>query len=128
MGKAKQVIIGNSAAALSAVKAIRRFDSSCPVTMISADNCLAYSPVLLPYYISGKIGREGLLVVGADFYERNRVELILGNEVVDVDTKNQRVQLKDGSILEYDNPSAVVLRGNRIFEPDWKMVSGLTGT
>jgi len=103
MGKAKQVIIGNSAAALSAVKAIRRFDSSCPVTMISADNCLAYSPVLLPYYISGKIGREGLLVVGADFYERNRVELILGNEVVDVDTKNQRVQLKDGSILEYDN-------------------------
>jgi hypothetical protein len=26
------------------------------------------------------------------------------------------------SILEYDNPSAIVLRGNRIFEPEWKIV------
>jgi hypothetical protein len=26
------------------------------------------------------------------------------------------------SILEYDNPSAIILRGNRIFEPDWKTV------
>jgi nitrite reductase (NADH) large subunit len=103
MGKARQVIIGNSAAALSAVKGIRRFDSSCPVTMISADNCLAYSPVLLPYYIGGKIGRDGLFVVGADFYQRNGVKLILGNEVVNVDTKKQMVQLKDGSLLEYDN-------------------------
>ena len=103
MGKARQVIIGNSAAALGAVKAIRRFDGSCPVTMISADNCLAYSPVLLPYYIAGKIGRDGLFVVNADFYKRNRVKLILGNEVVNVDTKDQKVHLNDGSVLEYDN-------------------------
>jgi len=26
------------------------------------------------------------------------------------------------SILEYDNPPAIVLRGNRIFEPEWKTV------
>jgi hypothetical protein len=26
------------------------------------------------------------------------------------------------TILEYDNPSAIVLRGNRIFEPEWKTV------
>jgi hypothetical protein len=26
------------------------------------------------------------------------------------------------SILEYDNPSAIILRGSRIFEPEWKQV------
>jgi Stage II sporulation protein E (SpoIIE) len=26
------------------------------------------------------------------------------------------------SVLEYDNPSAIILRGNQVIEPDWKMV------
>jgi hypothetical protein len=40
----KQVIIGNSAVGLSAISAIRSIDSSCPITVISAGNCVAYSP------------------------------------------------------------------------------------
>jgi NAD(P)H-nitrite reductase large subunit len=103
MGKTRQVIIGNSAAALNAVKAIRRCDASCPVTVISAENCLAYSPVLLPYYLSGKINREGLFIAGKDFYKRNAVELVLGKEVIHVDTMNRSVLLKDESTVEYDN-------------------------
>ena len=103
MGKTRQVIIGNSAAALNAVKAIRRYDTSCPVTVISAENCLAYSPVLLPYYLSGKINRDGLFIAGRDFYKRNAVELILGKEVIHVDIINQSVLLRDGSTVEYDN-------------------------
>lgn len=103
MGKKRQVIIGNSAAALSAIKAIRRCDKSCPVTVISRENCLAYSPVLLPYYLSGKINRDGLFIAGKNFYERNAVELMLGKEVIHVDTINQSVLLRDESIVEYDN-------------------------
>lgn len=103
MGITRQVIIGNSAAAINAVKAIRRCDIVCPVTLISAENCLAYSPVLLPYYLSGKIKREGLFVVDQDFYKRNGVELIPGKEAIYVDTVNQKVLLKDESAVEYDN-------------------------
>lgn len=103
MGKTRQVIIGNSAAGLNAVKAIRRFDTSCQVTVISVENCLAYSPVLLPYYISGKIKRNEIIIADRSFYKQNAIELRLGKEAISVDSKNQRVLCKDESIVEYDN-------------------------
>ena len=99
----RQVIIGNSAAGLSAIKAIRQVDLSCPITLISAENYIAYSPVLLTYYLKGNISREDLFVVDSDFYELNRVITKFGSEAVAVDPFKQTVHLKDRAKVEYDN-------------------------
>lgn len=99
----KQVIIGNSAAGLSAISAIRSIDSSCPITVISAENCMAYSPVLLTYYIAQKIGRDDLFITDDRFYREHNVKTIFGNRAVGIDPAQQMVYLEDDTKLEYDN-------------------------
>ena len=99
----KHLILGNSAAALSAVKAIRENDSMSNITLVSAENHYAYSPVLLPYYVSKKIKRSALFLADERFYQQNNVELILGNPATRVDPQNQQVTLTNDGILEYDN-------------------------
>lgn len=103
MGSTRQVIVGNSAAGLSAVKAIREVDDSCPITLISMENCGSYSPVLLTYYLKGKIPREDLFIVGRNFYDMNRIKTMLGCEVTGLNPLQQIVRLKNGEEVEYDN-------------------------
>jgi len=103
MERKKQLIIGNSAAGLSAISAIRHIDSSCPITLVSAENCMAYSPVLLTYYIAQKIGRDELFIADARFYREHSVKTILGNRAIGLDTAQQAVYLEDDTRLEYDN-------------------------
>ena len=99
----RHLIIGNSAAALNAVKAIRENDSTSSITLVSAENHYAYSPVLLPYYVSKKIDRAALFLADQNFYQRNGAELALGNPATRVDPQNQQVTLANDDILEYDN-------------------------
>jgi nitrite reductase (NADH) large subunit len=99
----RQLIIGNSAAALNAVKAIRENNSADPITLVSAEKHYAYSPVLLPYYVSKKIKRSALFLAGQNFYQQNGVEVILGNPATKVDPQIQQVHLASNDILEYDN-------------------------
>ncbi len=99
----RNVIIGNSAAALTATKAIRSKDAQCSITLISAEKHYAYSPVLLTYYLSKKISREGTFLVSRDFYNDNEVDLVLGNRATKVDPDKQIVYLADGKKIGYDN-------------------------
>ena len=103
MGLTKQVIVGNSAAGLNALQAIREVDNSCPITLISIEDCWGYSPVLLTYYLKGIIPRENLFFVNHNYYEENRVETKLGCEVIGVNPSRQVVFLKDGEAVKYDN-------------------------
>ena len=99
----RHLIIGNSAAALNAVKAIRENDPDSPITMVSAEPHYAYSPVLLTYYVAQKIKRPALFLTNQRFYEHNGVSLILGNRATRVDPRNREVHLANNEILEYDN-------------------------
>ena len=99
----KQVIIGNSAAGLNAVKSIRKRDRSCPITLISAEKCNAYSPVLLTYYISNKIPRENLFIVDENFYRNYNVTTIFGQRAIEIDRSKQVVYLENGNNVQYDN-------------------------
>ena len=103
MEREKQVILGNSAASLSAISAIRSSGSSCPITVVSAENCRAYSPVLITYYISQKIGRDDLFITDDRFYRERNVKTIFGNRAVGIDPSKQTVYLEDDTKLEYDN-------------------------
>jgi NAD(P)H-nitrite reductase large subunit len=99
----RQVIIGNSAAGLSAIKAIREIDSCCPITLISAESCNAYSPVLITYYLKGRISKEDMFITDSDFYKMNGVETMFGSRAVEVDPLRQMVYLENGGRVGYDN-------------------------
>jgi len=88
-------IIGNSAAGLSAIKAIRKMGDRSPIVLISGEACNAYSPVLTPYYISGQIKRSGLFVVDEEFYRKFNVQTLFGRKAVAIDTAKRLVHLND---------------------------------
>ncbi|NIO04739.1 MAG: FAD-dependent oxidoreductase [Proteobacteria bacterium] len=96
-------IIGNSAAGLSAVKAIRKTGDPGRIVLISAENCNAYSPVLTTYYIGGEIHRSHLFLVDDSFYRDFDVHRVFGRRAVEIDPISRVVYLDQGSKAGYDN-------------------------
>jgi len=103
VGKTRQVIIGNSAAGLSAIKGIRKVDRVCPIILISVESCNAYSPVLTTYYLKGRISKEDFFIVDSDFYRSQGIKTVFGRKVIEVDPLEQKVRLDNGIDIMYDN-------------------------
>ena len=75
------LIIGNSAAAIQAVKGIRSINDECDITLVSKERCDSYAPILTTYIISGKVHKDNIRLVDNDFYIRNRVQVKYGTNV-----------------------------------------------
>ncbi|MCX6373621.1 MAG: FAD-dependent oxidoreductase [Actinobacteria bacterium] len=116
------VIIGSSAAGLSALEAFRRRDNSSPVTVVSAEAGRPYSRVLLPYYLRGRILHEGLFIRPEDCYERLDARTVFGEFVERVDAEEREVILRDGRAIAYDR--LLVAAGSR---PSAPPIEGLEG-
>ena len=98
----RHVIIGNSAAALSAISAIRQNDSTSSITLISAEKCFAYSPVLLTYYMAGRISRQQVFLTDDTYYRQNNVSLKLGDPAAAIDVCQRSITLTSGEMIDYD--------------------------
>jgi len=96
------VILGNSAAGLTAIGAIRERDRDGPITVVSREPEPAYSRVALPYILSREKQVPQITLQGPEYYEANRVELMAGVGASAVDTKAKTVTLEDGRRLQYD--------------------------
>jgi NAD(P)H-nitrite reductase large subunit len=111
----RHVIIGNSAAAVGAVEAIREHDRQNPITIIADEPQHVYSRPLISYLL-GKIVDESKMSYRPDnFYEQNKVETMLGVEVTSIDTKEQTVFLEGGGAVSYDR--LLIATGGKPFVP-----------
>lgn len=95
------IIVGNSAAGLSALEAFRRVDQVSSVTVISKETSRPYSRVLLPYFLRGRIPHSNLFIREEDYYADYRAECIQG-KAVKIDPNHRQVLLENGRVLEYD--------------------------
>ncbi|MFW6115078.1 MAG: NAD(P)/FAD-dependent oxidoreductase [Thermodesulfobacteriota bacterium] len=102
MGRIRHLIIGNSAAAVNCIEAIRGVDTANAITVVSDEESLNYSRPLLSYCLGGRIDKEKLPFVGRDFYEKRGVNLILGKRAADLNVSEKHVTLDDGTSLSYD--------------------------
>jgi NAD(P)H-nitrite reductase large subunit len=101
--KKRVVIIGNSAAGLSAVEAFRKRDKDSKVSMIDKEPVLAYSRVITPYYIMGGVKKEeGLFLRTKEFYKEMGVKTLFGKEVLSVDARSREMMLNDGKKEPFD--------------------------
>lgn len=98
----KYVIIGNSAASVGAVEGIRNVDSQGTITVLSEESYPAYSRPLISYYLAGKVKEEDMYYRDPDFYEKNRVELLLGKKVTGIEPKQGIVEVEGEQPIEYD--------------------------
>jgi NAD(P)H-nitrite reductase large subunit len=96
------IIVGNSAAAIHAIKAIRHFDKLSKIVLVSAEQAFAYSPVLTTYLIGRRIDREGMFITDEQFYEDYNVDAIFGVKAIKVEPDQKQIVLADGQTLVYD--------------------------
>ncbi|WP_291494378.1 FAD-dependent oxidoreductase [Desulfurella sp.] len=85
------IIIGNSAAGLSAIKTIRAFDKKMSVAVFDKEAEPAYSRVLTPYYAGFDTDKDHLYIVDESFYPKNGIDAYLGDEVFRVDTNKKTI-------------------------------------
>jgi len=101
--KKRVLIIGNSAAGLSALEAFRRKDQESEILLIDREPVLAYSRVMTPYIIRGGVkNEEGLFLTTEDFDKGRGVKTLFGEEVQSVDIQSRVVTFCNGKRMPFD--------------------------
>jgi len=97
------VVIGNSAAGIAAVEAMRQADKESKITVVSDEDYSSYCRCLISYYLAGDIKEDKIVYRPDSFYKENNIELLINKKVARVDPKKNRVVLADKSQLGYDS-------------------------
>ncbi|EKD21858.1 MAG: FAD-dependent pyridine nucleotide-disulfide oxidoreductase, partial [uncultured bacterium] len=98
----RYIIIGGSAAAISAVESIRTLDRESPIDLFSEEETPLFSRVLLPYYIAEELSKPLLNFRTADFFDANRVTAHMGLKVTSIDPKTKTIKTLDGKAYAFD--------------------------
>jgi len=96
------IIVGNSAAGISCVEAIRTKDKASKIIVISDEDYPAYCRCLISYYLAGEVKEDKILLRQKDFYRENNIELFLNKRVIQIQPKKNRIILEDKTFLNYD--------------------------
>ncbi|MDP2937835.1 MAG: NAD(P)/FAD-dependent oxidoreductase, partial [Candidatus Omnitrophota bacterium] len=75
------IIIGNSAAGIAAVEAIRQRDKASKILVFSDEYYPAYCRCLISFYLAGDIKEDKILYRPESFYKENNIELSLNKKV-----------------------------------------------
>jgi len=96
------LIIGNGAASVGAIEAIRSVDPESPITVISSEPHRVYGRPLISSLLSGKIREKDIYYRPGDFYEANNVAALLGKTVAEIRTGTRQVVLESGEVIAFD--------------------------
>ncbi len=96
------VIIGGGLAGAKAAEALRDNGFTGPVTLIGNESDLPYErPPLSKSYLMGEAPFEDAVVLSADWYADNNVELRMSTAAASFDPASHTVALADGTSLDY---------------------------
>lgn len=96
------LIIGNGIAGVTAAEAIREMDGDTPIVMVSDEDQLPYSRPMLSQVLEGAQAFDKLPVRSPSFYDKLKVDAVMGQRVTSVSPIEQSVGFADGSSLPYD--------------------------
>src|SRR5262249_16035370 len=97
------VIIGGGLAGVAAADAIRRRDKTGQLMLIWAELHPPYDRVPLSKgYLLGEVERDQVFLRPSRFYERNKVELVLGQAATALDLSTRQVTLADGRQIGFE--------------------------
>ena len=122
MGRRKHLIIGCGPAGLSALKQIRKLGSGDDVTLITMEDTPPYSPVSLPYLLSGHKKESDIFLAEEGFFEEMNATLVRGVRVEKVMPREKLVLLEGGGKEPFD--TLLIASGS---EPVRPRIKGLDG-
>jgi len=104
--KCDYLIIGSGIAGYNALKELLNEKPTSKIIMESSDNHYPYDrPPLSKDYLKGKMEREMLFFESEDFYKRDNLDVILGESVEKIDTKNKEAILSDNNVIDFEKGS-----------------------
>ncbi|MFT6653279.1 MAG: 3-phenylpropionate/trans-cinnamate dioxygenase ferredoxin reductase subunit [Marinomonas primoryensis] len=96
------IIIGCSHAAAQLVSSLRQEGWEGKISLIGDEPNLPYHrPPLSKAFFVGEKTEDELLIRAADFYEKNKVDLLLGSRVTVIDRDAKKITLEDGAEISY---------------------------
>lgn len=113
----RYIILGGGIAALSAAKAIREYDTSGLIVILSGEEALPYARPMLTKQLLGRVSAADLAVESAAWYDAPGRDILVltGRTVAAIDTETKTVSLTDGLVFPYDK--LVYALGARCFIP-----------
>ena len=100
MSSRRYVIVGASAAGVSAAETVREYQPNAEIVMVS-DEGLVYSRPMLSYYLAGTADEERTLYRPRDFFTANGIDARF-TRATELEPDKGRVKLQDGDVVEYD--------------------------
>jgi NAD(P)H-nitrite reductase large subunit len=97
----KILVIGASAAGISAIKSMREMDQDAQITMISKEKNI-HSRCMLHHCLSGHRSQESIDFAGSNFCADQSVNWLKGVAVAGIDPQKKMVMLEDGQKLTFD--------------------------
>lgn len=95
------LIIGGSAAGITAAETIRSLDQNGAITIVSDENYVQYSRVLLPHFVRGKVKREQVFLKNPQWYLDKKIELIKGIRAENLEVSSKTIRLSNGEEYQY---------------------------
>ena len=122
MEETKYLIIGSSHAGLTAAEEIRIHDSSGSMIMVTMEDCLPYSPTILPYIVSGKVEEKQIYLRDNDYFKNNNITFKTGLKLSQVDVAKSVASFSDGSSIGYEK--LLIATGSEPTLPDTPGLAG----
>jgi nitrite reductase (NADH) large subunit len=94
------VIIGASAAGLSAAHSIRKADAEASLRMISSEG-FPYSRIAISKYLEGEIALGAMGIVPKEYFQERRIETLFGTKVASLHPERHTLMLEGGRELPF---------------------------
>lgn len=108
------VIVGNSAAGITAAGTLRRLEPHARITVVDSDPHGAYARCMIPDVVAGKADLNGILFRSTEFYQDLNIDLAQ-DRVISVHPDRHLVKLAAGTELGYQR--LLLAAGSRPVKP-----------
>lgn len=98
----KILVLGSSIAGVKAIEEIRRFERDSEAVILGLDGRYPYDHNLFVPVIAKDTDYKKIFYKPNDFYEQNRIRVILDQKIARVNLKKNRITTEDKQQLEYD--------------------------
>ncbi len=115
-------MIGCGSAALSALKQIRKLGSEDEVKLVTMENYAPYSPMALPYLLSGRKKESDIYLTENNFFDNMKATLITGRRVDAIHPRDKSVAYDNGERESYD--TLLIATGSQPLRPQIKGLDG----
>lgn len=111
----RYVIMGNGVAGNAAAETIRKLEPESEIRMFSREGHHYYYRPALPEYLAGEKTIRALTLHDDSWYGKNRIEIRLSTEIVDIRPAEKTVLASDGKTYAYDR--LLLATGSRAVAP-----------